>query len=78
MGEEEPSSDDQTGHQEAVQESELEALQDADDFLAEMDFLDFFRRGAPHHVDLEEMAEDSLRDVDGDAAEEDGEHGDPF
>lgn len=78
MREEEPSDDNQARHQETVQESELEPLQDANDFLPEMDFLDFFGGGAPYHVDLEEVTQDGLRDVDGEAAEEDGEHGDPF
>lgn len=78
MREEEPSRHNQSRHQETVQESELEPLQDANDFLSEMDFFDFFGGGAPCHVDLEEVTQDGLRDVDGEAAEEDGEHGDPF
>ena len=35
------------------------------------------RGAAPGHFDGEEMGEEGLRDVQGDASEEDAEHGDP-
>ena len=68
---------DQSHAGEAEDECVLESPQDADDLLAEVDIVNFLGRCSPGHVDLEEVAEDGLRDVQGDAAKEDGKKRDP-
>jgi hypothetical protein len=65
-------------HAEAKYEREFEALEQPRDFFEKGDVLDFLGRGAPGHVDFEEVAEEGLGDVEGDAAEEDGEEKEPF
>lgn len=56
----------------------LEGLEHAGDLDPEVGGFGFFARGAPCHVNLEHVCEESLRDVQGEAAEEDGEHEEPF
>jgi hypothetical protein len=55
-------------HAEAKDEREFEALEQPRDFLEERDVFHFFGRGAPGHVNFEEVAEQGLGDVQGDAA----------
>lgn len=62
----------------AEDEGALELIEDRDHLLPEQNGLDLFRRRAPVHFDFEEVAQDGLRDVEGDVAQEDGEHGDPL
>ncbi|TGO72459.1 hypothetical protein BELL_0452g00050 [Botrytis elliptica] len=66
------------GHENAEEEGVFEALEQTRDFFKEGDVFDFFGRGAPGHVDFEEMAEQGLGDVHGEAAEEDGHEEEPF
>ena len=56
---------------------ELEPLDDARNLLEECDIFRFLGRGAPRHVDAEHVREDGLRDVHGDATEEDRQERDP-
>ena len=56
----------------------LESPQQPRKFFEERRVFDFFSGGAPTHVNLEEMADEGLRDVNGDSAEEDGEEEEPF
>lgn len=58
--------------------AELELLQDAGHFLEESGLGDFLGGGAPGHVVAEHVGEQGRRDVQGEAAEEDGEHQGPF
>jgi hypothetical protein len=44
-------------HAEAEDEGKLKALEESRDFFEKRDIFDFFGRGAPCHVDFEEMAE---------------------
>ena len=62
----------------AEHEGELEALEQARHFLEEGDVFHFFGRCAPGYVDFEEVGQQRLRYVKGDAAEEDGEEEEPF
>ncbi len=66
------------GAQEAEQKREFEFLEEFGNFLEEGGILDFLGRGAPAHVDGEHVAEQGLADVQGEAAEEDGEQEDPL
>lgn len=50
----------------------LEVLQDARDFDPEIGELGFLACGTPRHVDLEHVGQEGLRNVEGEAAEEDG------
>lgn len=52
----------------------LERLKDFRDLDEEVGEFDFFRCGAPGHVDAEHVAEKCLRDMEGHAAEEEDEH----
>lgn len=58
-------------HDEAERERDPELLDQLPDFDEEGRVLDFLHRGAPLHVDPEQVREDGAADVDGDAAEED-------
>lgn len=66
------------GTQDAKHEGEFEAFEETGDFFEKRCVFDFLCCGAPRHVDFEEMAEESLGDVEGDAAEEDGQKEEPF
>ncbi|TGO57386.1 hypothetical protein BCON_0066g00350 [Botryotinia convoluta] len=66
------------GHENAEEECVFEAFEQTRDFFEEGHVFDFFGRGAPRHVDFEEMAEERLGDVHGEAAEEDGHEEEPF
>lgn len=71
--------DDHAGrHGDAEDKRVLEPLEETGHLLEEGDVFDFFGRGAPGHVDLEEVAEQGLRDVHGEAAEEDGHEEEPL
>ena len=71
--------DDQAGHgDDGEGHAEPEVLEDLGHLDEEVGELEFFRRRAPRHVDLEHVREDGLGDVDGDAAEEDEEHEEPL
>lgn len=65
-------------HEDAEEESVFEALEQTRDFFKEGDVFDFFGGGAPGHVDFEEMTEERLGDVHGEAAQEDGHEEEPF
>jgi hypothetical protein len=65
--------EDDAGAGDAEEEGTLEASEQARDLLEEGDVLDLLGRGAPGHVDAEEVADDGLGDVQGAAAQEDGE-----
>ncbi len=59
----------------------IHVLEVPDDLIktdAEPLFLDFLGRSGPFHLDGEEMAEERGREVDGESAEEEDEHGRPF
>ena len=56
----------------------LEVLEDLGDLLEEIRGFGFLGGGAPLHVDAEHVSEQREEDVEGDAAEEDGEHGHPL
>lgn len=56
----------------------LKALEDLRHLLEEIRRLGFLGSSAPLHVDAEHVREESEEDVEGDAAEEDGEHGHPL
>ena len=66
------------GAGEAEEEGPFETRDDVGDFLAEMHLLDLLGRRAPVHVDAEEVRQDGLREMQREAAEEDGKHGDPL
>ena len=66
----------QTEHGE--EHAELEFLEHFGHLDEEVGELGFFGGGAPGHVDLEHVREEGLRDVEGEAAEEDAEHECPF
>ena len=53
-------------------------LQDLANLLGKGYIHDLFCSGAPFYVYAEEMTQDSLADMEGDAAEEDCEQDDPF
>ena len=63
---------------EAEDKGELEAAQDSQRFLAEIDLLGLLSCGAPRHIDLEEVREQGLREMERETAHEDGEHGNPL
>ena len=65
-------------HEDAEGECEAEFVEDFGDFLEEGRVVDFFCGGAPGHVDGEEVREDGLGDVHGEAADEDGHEGEPL
>jgi hypothetical protein len=67
-----------TSAKNAEDEGEFEALHEARNFFKEGCVFDFLGGCAPGHVDFEEMTEKRLRDVDRDAAEEDGKQEEPF
>lgn len=77
-GERHAAANDQGGHQNAPEESTLEAFKQARNLLEEVDFLVLLGRRAPAHVDAEEMAQQSLRDVQRQTAQEDGHQRDPL
>lgn len=62
----------------AENERPLKALEQAREFFEERSVFDFFRGGAPRHIDFEEVAEEGLRHVEGNSAKEDGEKEQPF
>ena len=71
--------DDQPGQgDDGEAHAEPEVLEDLGDLDEEIGELEFLRRRAPRHVDLEHVREDGLGDVDRDAAEEDEEHEEPL
>lgn len=59
-------------------EGEFEVLDDLGDFLKKGRVLGLLGRRAPRHVDAKQMAENGLADVQGDAAEEDGNERQPL
>ena len=61
----------------AERQRPLEVLQNLRDLDEEIRVFGFLARGAPHHLDGEHVGDDGLADVQRDAAEEDGEEGDP-
>lgn len=63
---------------EAEEEGELEALEQTWHFFEESDVFHFLSRCAPGHVNFEEMTEEGLGDVQGDATEEDCKEKEPF
>lgn len=65
------------GRREAEEQGPLELLQNLGHLLEEGGVLGLLGGGAPGHVDAEHVADDGLGDVQADAAEEDGEDGDP-
>lgn len=72
------SNDHQSRAQRTEHKSPAEPLDQFGHLLEEVRLLDLFRGGAPRHVDFEEVAEERLRDVQGDAAEEEGEEEEPL
>ena len=71
--------DDHHGHHgDTPDKRHLEFLDDGRNLLEEGCVGRFFGSGAPSHVDAEQMAQDGLRDVDGDAAEEGREDEEPL
>jgi len=62
----------------AENKSELEPPNDLHNLGPKVYFFQLFGCCAPDHVDLEEVRQDSLRKVNGDPSQEDGEHGDPL
>ena len=56
----------------------LELLENLGQFNEEIRFLRFLRGSAPLLVDSAEVTEDRESEVEGQTAEEDGEHGHPF
>lgn len=69
---------DDAGADEAEQEGAFEATEETRHLFEEGDVLHFLGRGAPRHVDLEEVAQKRLGHVQRTSAEEDGEEGYPF
>lgn len=63
---------------EAEKEGPFEAFQQPGKFFEKGGVFDFFYGGSPAHADLEEVAEERLGYVNGDAAQEDGEEKEPF
>ena len=59
-------------------DAELEVLEHLGHLEEEVGELDLLGRRAPRHVDLEHVRKERLRDVQRQAAEEDGEHGGPL
>lgn len=64
-GEDKIAADHERGHDEAVEERAPEALGDLGDLFDEVAALDFFGCGAPLDIEFEEVAEESLGDVQG-------------
>ncbi|QSZ36810.1 hypothetical protein DSL72_006693 [Monilinia vaccinii-corymbosi] len=65
-------------HGNAEDKRVLEFAEQTRDLFEEGDIFDFLGGGAPGHVDLEEVAEERLGDVHGEAAEEHGHEEEPF
>lgn len=59
-------------------DAELEPLQHLWHLDEEVGEFSFLGRRTPCHIDFEHVGQQGLRDVQGEAAEEDGEHEDPF
>lgn len=59
-------------------EAELELLDDLGHLDEEVGEFGFLGRRAPGHVDFEHVRQEGRRHVEGETAEEDGEHEDPF
>lgn len=58
--------------------AELEALENLGNLDEEVGEFHFFRGGAPGHIDLKHVGEESGGDVQGETAEEDAKHKGPF
>lgn len=63
---------------EAVNKCKLEPPNDSHNLGTKVYFFQLLGRRAPDHVDLEEVGQNSLRDVQRDPSQEDAEHWDPF
>ena len=61
-----------SSHRNTKRKGKAEFVEDFGDFLEEGRVVDFFCGGAPRHVDGEEVREDGLGDVHGEATDEDG------
>ena len=78
VGEDVVRADDERRHQEAEDEGALEPLEQPRDLLDEVDLLELLGRGTPRHVNGEEVREQRLRNVQREAAEEDGHERNPL